>query len=156
MRPDSRLARVLHVLLHLEEMDAPATSAAIGEMLNTNAAVVRRTMAGLREHGYVRSAKGHGGGWVLARPLSEITLLGLYEALGSPVLFAVGRADDAPKCLMEQAANAATGRALDRAADTFAQALAGVTMADLAADFAVRLAAAKATGRGTTPAQRKR
>lgn len=140
MRYDSRLPRVLHVLLHLDQMEAPATSELIGEMLNTNAAVVRRTMAGLREQGYVQSTKGHGGGWTLAKPLSEITLLGLYEALGSPVLFAVGQAEDAPGCLMEQAANAATGRALQGAAETFAAALAEITMADLADDFATRLA----------------
>ena len=144
MRYDSRLPRVLHVLLHLDEMHEPATSELIGEMLNTNAAVVRRTMAGLRDKGYVRSTKGHGGGWTLAKPLAEITLLGLYEALGSPALFAVGQAGDAPGCLMEQAANVATGRALQHAAAAFSGALAEITMADLADDFAERLARADA------------
>jgi len=140
MRYDSRLPRVLHVLLHLDGMEQPATSELIGTMLNTNAAVVRRTMAGLRDKGYVHSTKGHGGGWTLAKPLSEITLQGLYEALGSPALFALGQAGDAPACLMEQAANAATGRALQQAADRFSEVLEGITMADLADDFAERLA----------------
>lgn len=143
MRYDSRLPRVLHTLLHLDQMGEPATSELIGQMLNTNAAVVRRTMAGLREKGYVRSTKGHGGGWTLGRPLSEITLLGLYEALGSPALFAVGQAEDTPGCLMEQAANSATSRALQKATDTFSEALAEITMADLAEDFAERLAGAE-------------
>ncbi len=141
MRYDSRLPRVLHVLLHLDQMDEPATSSQIGQMLNTNAAVVRRTMAGLRTRGYVQSTKGHGGGWTLAMPLTQITLLGIYEALESPTLFALGQADDAPSCLMEQAANAATGHALKQAAAHFHEALANVTMADLADDFATRLAA---------------
>ena len=140
MRYDSRLPRVLHVLLHLDQMEEPATSELIGRMLNTNAAVVRRTMAGLRDRGYVTSTKGHGGGWTLARPLSEITLKGLYEALGSPALFALGEADDAPSCLMEQAANAAIGRAFQQAATRFSEVLEEVTMADLAQDFAERLA----------------
>ena len=140
MRYDSRVPRVLHVLLHLDQMEEPATSELIGRMLNTNAAVVRRTMAGLRDRGYVTSTKGHGGGWTLARPLSEITLKGLYEALGSPALFALGEADDAPYCLMEQAANAAIGRAFQQAATRFSEVLEEVTMADLAQDFAERLA----------------
>ena len=100
-------------------------------------------MAGLRDKGYVTSTKGHGGGWTLARPLSEITLKGLYEALGSPALFALGEADDAPACLMEQAANAAIGRALQQAAARFTEVLEGVTMADLAEDFSERLALTK-------------
>lgn len=139
MRYDSRLPRVLHVLLHLEERSEPATSEEIGRMLNTNAAVVRRTMAGLREQGYVQSAKGHRGGWTLARPLSEMTLLGIYEALGSPKLFALGKSEDAPACLMEQAANAATEEALEKAAACFSDSLAAITMSDLADDFAARL-----------------
>lgn len=143
MRYDSRLPRVLHVLLHLDQMEEPATSELIGMMLNTNAAVVRRTMAGLRDKGYVQSTKGHGGGWTLARPLSQITLLGIYEALGSPALFALGEAGDAPACLMEQAANAATARALQQAASRFSEVLEKVTMADLADDFAQRLAQTK-------------
>lgn len=143
MRYDSRLPRVLHALLHLEKMEEPATSEEIGQMLNTNAAVVRRTMAGLREQGYVRSTKGHRGGWTLAKPLSEITLLGIYEALGSPTLFAVGQSEDAPACLMEQAANAATGQALEQAAARFSESLAAITMADLAKDFAKRLSSRK-------------
>lgn len=140
MRYDSRLPRVLHVLLHLEGMENPATSALIGEMLDTNSAVVRRTMAGLRDQGFVRSIKGPGGGWELATPLSEITLLGIYEALGSPKLFALGQAADAPTCLLEQAANVAIGDALDAAAQQFSQTLGAVTMADLADDCDARVA----------------
>ena len=81
MSQDRRLARVLHVLLHLDEMDGPATSDMIAQMLGTNPALVRRTMAGLREAGYVQAAKGHGGGWRLSRPLAALTQLGFSEAL---------------------------------------------------------------------------
>jgi DNA-binding IscR family transcriptional regulator len=62
MRNDSRLSRMLHVLLHMARHDGPITSEAIGMMLGTNPVVVRRTLAGLRDAGYVRSDKGHGGG----------------------------------------------------------------------------------------------
>lgn len=141
MRYDRRLPRVLHVLLHLEGMDGPATSELIGTMLNTDAAFVRRTMAGLRDRGWVTSSRGRGGGWRLAVPLSEISLLELYEALGSPGLFALAQSEDAPRCLMEQAANAAVDRALLAAESEFRRSLENVTVAHLAQDFGTRLQA---------------
>ncbi|MGO4775349.1 Rrf2 family transcriptional regulator, partial [Lysobacter sp. 2RAB21] len=48
MRSDSRLSRMLHVLLHMARHDQAFTSEQISRMLNTNPVVVRRTMAGLR------------------------------------------------------------------------------------------------------------
>ncbi|MCA9568788.1 MAG: Rrf2 family transcriptional regulator [Myxococcales bacterium] len=140
MRHDSRLPRVLHLLLHLEEMGRPATSAELAAMLQTDGAVVRRTLAGLRERGWLVSTRGHGGGWSLASPLREITLLDLYEALGAPPLFAVGHTGADARCLMERAANRAVELALVDAESAFRSRLAGVTVADLAADFRERLA----------------
>lgn len=142
MRQDSRLPRILHALLHLDRHEGPATSDEIGRMLATNPALVRRTMAGLRERGLVSSEKGHGGGWRLARPLSEITLLAIYEALGEPRLFAIGTAGDAPDCLLEQAANAATAQALAAAEALFRDELSRVTMAEIASRAEARAQAA--------------
>jgi Rrf2 family protein len=131
MRTDNRLSRVLHALLHLERHEGPATSEQIGVMLNTNATVVRRTMGGLRDAGIVASVKGHGGGWTLARPLDEITMLTIYDALGEPSLFALGQSEDAPGCRLEKAANAALGGALEAARERFRAELAQVSVADL-------------------------
>lgn len=58
MRQESRLPRVLYALLHLDRMQAPATSELIAQMLGTNALVVRRTMGGLRRAGIVFSGEG--------------------------------------------------------------------------------------------------
>lgn len=132
MRTDNRLPRVLHVLLHLEQIKDPVTSDQIGQMLDMNASLVRRTMAGLRDAGFLNSTKGHGGGWYLAKPLKDITLAQVYDALGQPTLFAVGPSDDAPTCLLEKAANAATQSALVAARAAFTSTLAGTTVADLA------------------------
>lgn len=105
MNRDRRLSDVLHVLLHLDQAEAPLTSDALAASLGTNAAAFRRMMTGLREAGYVRSEKGHGGGWTLARPLAEISLLDVYSALGRPNLFAIGNRLDRPNCLIERNAN---------------------------------------------------
>ena len=139
MRYDRRLPRVLHVLLHMQDAEQPMTSAQIGQYLQTNSSFVRRTMAGLRERGWVSSSRGQGGGWTLTTALEEISLLDLYDALGSPSLFAIATSEDTPTCLLERAANTAVDSALAAAEETFRAALEAVTVADLAADFEERL-----------------
>lgn len=131
MPTDNRLPRVLHVLLHLEEIDAPVTSDMIGQMLGMNPSLVRRTMAGLRKAGMVGSTKGHGGGWFLAKPLDKISLADVYDALGTPTLFALGPSGDTPDCLLERAANAAVADALDASRAVFEAKISGITVADL-------------------------
>lgn len=106
MSRDTRLSDVLHVLLHMDQLEAPLTSEVLARSMGTNPAVFRRTMAGLREAGFVKSEKGHGGGWRLARPLREITLLAVYEALSRPNLFAIGNRSRHPDCLIEKSVNA--------------------------------------------------
>ena len=81
MSQDNRLSAVLHALLHMADHGGPLTSAQLAQMMSTNPVVVRRTMAGLREAGLVRSEKGHGGGWELARDLNSVTLRDIYDAL---------------------------------------------------------------------------
>ncbi|MBI2739216.1 MAG: Rrf2 family transcriptional regulator [Rhodospirillales bacterium] len=141
MRRDSRLSGVLHVLLHMAEHDGPVTSDMLAKAMGTNPVVVRRIMAGLRDDGYVRSEKGHGGGWVLARDLAAITLRDVYEALGRPALLAMGHRTEQPGCLVEQAVNAALDTAFRDAEALLLARLGDVTLARLSADFQVRLAA---------------
>lgn len=133
MKRDSRLSRSLHALLHLAETPG-LTSEAMAAQTGTNAAVVRRTMAGLREAGLVRSQKGHGGGWTLARPLERITLADVYDALGEPTLFALGHATESPGCLVEVAVNRSIGAALADAEARLRARFREVTLATIAAD----------------------
>ncbi|ATB46179.1 Rrf2 family transcriptional regulator [Corallococcus macrosporus] len=131
MRRDSRLSVALHVLLHMEDMGPVVTSEAMGRLMKANPVVVRRTMAGLREAGILTSVKGHGGGWSLARPLDEVTLGDVYEALGTPALFSIGPRDESPGCLVEQAVNTALEAALDEAAALLLRKLRNTTVAEL-------------------------
>ncbi len=147
MRRDSRLSGVLHVLLHMAEHGGPVTSEVLAKAMDTNPVVIRRIMAGLREAGYVRSEKGHGGGWLLARPLAEITLRDVYDALGSPSFFALGNRTDAPGCLVEQAVNQALDAAFHDAGALLLARLSEVSLAALSADFHARLAARKGSRR---------
>lgn len=135
MRHDSRLSRMLHVMIHMGHHGRAMTSDMIAGMLNANPVVIRRTMAGLREQGYVRSEKGHGGGWTLAKPLEELTLLDIYRAVGEPSVFAVGPAYDMPGCLIEQAVNSTLKDVFAEAERLLLTRFAGVTLAEIAKDF---------------------
>lgn len=131
LRLNNRLPRVLHALLHIAQCEHVMTSDIMGQMLGMDASQVRRTMAGLRKVGIVGSTKGHGGGWHLNKTLDEISLHEVYEALGSPTLFALGRADDEPDCQLERAANQATQNALLAAQKSFDEQLLNISVADL-------------------------
>ncbi|BCW90527.1 Putative HTH-type transcriptional regulator YwnA [Alphaproteobacteria bacterium SO-S41] len=126
---------MLHVLLHMARFGRPATSEAIAQMLQTNPVVVRRTMAGLRDAGYVRSEKGHGGGWTIACDLKDVSLLDIHRAVGSPTLFAIGHDSDNPACAVERAVNGALDKTLREAEALLNARLASVTLADLAKAF---------------------
>jgi len=143
MIKDSRLSSVLHVLLHMAEMDSPATSETLARAMSTNPVVLRRLMAGLRYAGFVVSEKGHGGGWSLACNLADITLRDIHEALGSPTLLAVGYRSERPDCLVEQAVNQALGTAFHDAEALLLARLGEVSLATLSADFHQRMLACK-------------
>ena len=138
MKRDGRLSGVLHVLLHMAETQGPVTSEAMARAMQTNAVVIRRLMAGLRDAGFVRSEKGHGGGWTIARDLASITLHDVYAALGAPELFSLGNRTDAPGCLVEQSVNAALDDAFRDAEALLLDRFGTVTLAALSADFHAR------------------
>ena len=147
MRNDSRLSRMLHVLLHMARHEGPVTSEAIAAMLGTNPVVVRRTMAGLRDAGYVRSEKGHGGGWEIACDLERVSLLDIHRAVGGPRLFVIGNEHSNPDCAVEQLVNEALGEALRDAEALLVERLGAVSLAELGRNFDARLCtAAKGSG----------
>lgn len=142
MKRDSRLSGILHCLLHMAELRGPATSEWLAVAMKTNPVVIRRVMAGLRDAGFVASAKGHGGGWVLSCSLEDITLLDIHQALGAPELLAVGHREESPGCLVEQAVNAALERSYREAEALLIARLGSITLAALSRDLHQRLSRA--------------
>jgi len=140
MRKDSRLSRMLHVLLHMAQRTEPLTSEAIAQMLGTNPALVRRTMAGLRDAGYVRSEKGHGGGWAIAADLKTVSLLDVHRAVGGPRLVLIGAENPDTTCAVEKAVNAALDDAVLQAEALLIARLGEVSLADLARNFGAHCA----------------
>ena len=135
MRRDSRLSSILHLLLHMAHSGRPLTSDELAGFLHTNPVLVRRTLAGLRERGYVGSGKGHGGGWVITADLRQVTLRDIYEAVGAPTVFAMGNRVDAPDCLVEQVVNASLASAFEEAEALLIRRLGEVSLAALSEQF---------------------
>lgn len=135
MRRDSKLSSILHVLLHMAHSEAPLTSDELSGYLGTNPVLVRRVLAGLRERGYVSSGKGHGGGWSVTCDLHKVTLRDIYEAVGSPTVFAMGNRLDHPTCLVEKVVNQSLASAFDEAEALLIERFKDVTLADLSDRF---------------------
>ena len=140
MPRDLRLSRMLHVLIHMDRHVALATSEQISKMISTNPVVVRRMMGGLRDRGIVTSEKGHGGGWKLARPLTDVTLRDVYEAVGAPPLFNIGPNADPPDCLVEKAVDTRLDASLREAEARLLAQFAEIRVEDVAQDFESRAA----------------
>ncbi|WMD22081.1 Rrf2 family transcriptional regulator [Achromobacter seleniivolatilans] len=138
MRRDSKLSGVLHVLLHMAESTGPMTSEDLSKLMQTNPVVIRRIMAGLRDQGLVHSEKGHGGGWTISCDFNTVTLRDIYEALGSPEIFAMGNRSESTECLVEASVNAALTGAFEDAEALLLARFGGVTLAALSTDFHAR------------------
>lgn len=132
---------MLHVLLHMARHDGPMTSETIARMLGTNPVVVRRTMAGLRDAGYVRSEKGHGGGWAIAADLKDVSLLDVHRALGGPRIFAIGYEHPNSGCAVERVVTEAVEDALREAEALLVARLGAVSLAELGRSFDARCTA---------------
>jgi DNA-binding IscR family transcriptional regulator len=150
MRRDSRISVALHVLLHMHEGEGPVTSETLGPKMDLNPVVLRRTLAGLRDAKIVRSEKGHGGGWSLARPLDDVTVADVYDALGRPALFGVGPRAASPGCLVEQVVDRCIDEALGEAEAIVLARLRRLRVADLVDEFRQRSRQAKKKGNTCT------
>lgn len=132
---DQRLSRLAHGLIHMSQYEGAATSKTLAKMFNTNPVVVRRMLAGLRKNNIVKSQKGHGGGWLLAKSLDELSLLDIYQAIGDPSLFSISIPKQQPKCLIEQSVNQALEDSLQQAKTLLFKKFSQISLADIAKDF---------------------
>jgi DNA-binding IscR family transcriptional regulator len=132
MKTDERLARMLHVLVHMGLLGGKETSETIGQMLNTNAVVVRRTLGTLRSAGIVQSEGGRGGGWKLVKPLEELTVLDVQRALRDGPLLPAPLSRQHPSCRVEQASNSVLELAHADAERALLESYAKTTLAHIA------------------------
>ncbi len=95
----SRFAVAVHILALLQEGGGtPVTSEFVAGSVNTNPAVVRRILSMLAEAGLTTSRLGAGGGALLARPASDITLLDVFQAVEDCEIFAMHHGEPSRQC----------------------------------------------------------
>src|SRR5688572_18816669 len=136
MTISSRFAVAVHILTLLETgRGEPLTSEYMAGSVNTNPAVVRRLLSLLARAGLTRARMGAGGGTVLARPASEITLRDVYRAVECEgPLFSLHPERPNPKCPVGRNIQAVLERATGAAQEALEEQLRGRTVEDVMAE----------------------
>ncbi|SNR50946.1 MULTISPECIES: RrF2 family transcriptional regulator [Hymenobacter] len=117
---NTRFAVATHILAYLgHSQGQPVSSEVLASSAGTHPVVVRRLMSTLREAGLVQSQRGAGGGTLLARPATEISLLDVFRAVqeSEPDLFLVGSTNPSSHCdlgrVMQQTLEGLFGPAIE-------------------------------------------
>ncbi|MEO0085944.1 MAG: Rrf2 family transcriptional regulator [candidate division WOR-3 bacterium] len=84
IRTSESSALALHAALLLARAPGKLTSGAIARKLGASAAHLAKVLSRLEKAGLVRAVRGPGGGYELARPARDITLLEVYAAVEGP------------------------------------------------------------------------
>ena len=148
MKRDSKLSLALHALGHMAAApDRPMPSDDLALIGPTNPVVVRRVLGQLRDAGLVTSAKGHAGGWRLAKPAQAITVADVYRALGEHLDPAPGAGPhNPPTCAIERALHGHWDKAVELAQAALLDRLSKVSIADLSGSMADAIAGAHQHG----------
>jgi len=142
MKRDSKLSLALHILGHMgAQPDAMVQSETLAAFHATHPVVVRRTLGKLRQAGIVASARGHAGGWRLARAPGSVTVAEVYRALGERLDPAPGAGpDNPPTCAIERALHGHWDEAVALAEAALLDRLSKVSIADLSGRMVAGLA----------------
>jgi Rrf2 family protein len=126
----------LHCCVTLSQAREPVPSSLLAELHDIPAAYLAKQLQALSRAGVVRSSQGQEGGYSLASPASQITVLDVVTAIDGPGEFfhcAEIRARGPLAVPPEQCADrCAISRAMASAEQVWRQALSTVTIADLA------------------------
>ena len=76
----------LHVMAIIAAQNRAIPVVDAAKQLDASAAHLSKVMQRLAKAGFLKAKRGPSGGYTLARPATEITLLEIYEALEGPAL----------------------------------------------------------------------
>jgi len=128
-------ARSEYGLLALVEIasggDSPRSARDLSERWEIPAKFLEQLLAALKRAGVVRSIRGAHGGYALARPASQISVLAVVEALEGPIAPSMCSRESA-ECA--QSAHCAAGAVWGRVSDAVRDVLSSATLEDLAGD----------------------
>jgi Rrf2 family protein len=131
---NTKFAVASHILTYLAFGNGSAASSErIAEHLHTNPVVVRRLVSLLREAGLVTTKMGAGGGALLSRCPTTITLRDVYDAIEGEEadLFALTSAQKSGCGKMMASVQTALENACNAAEETMKRTIASVSIADI-------------------------
>ncbi|GAB2600687.1 Rrf2 family transcriptional regulator [Paractinoplanes abujensis] len=135
MAANSRLTIAAHALAWMElarrRGRAVLTSDEVAASVNTNAVIVRRSLTDLQRSGLVTARRGHGAGFSLGRPATEITLLDVWLAVSPEPLLALHRTEPNRQCPVGRGIRPVLTDVYDEATEAFRAVLARSTVADV-------------------------
>ncbi|KAA9340086.1 RrF2 family transcriptional regulator [Adhaeribacter soli] len=130
-----RFATALHILTLLSQQpEELLPSEYLAGSINVNAAVVRKEISNLRNHGFIQSKEGKGGGSMLAKPASEILLSDIYQAVRQAAILGRNNAPN-PACPVGKQINAHLEDLYSEAEANLIRSLSKKTLADFARQF---------------------
>lgn len=137
---NTRFAVAVHILTFLQTQGGePATSELIASSVNTNPSLIRRLLSQLAKAGLTTSQMGTGGGALLAKPATAITLLDAYRALDEDRDVIPLHPAPNPRCPVGRNIHGVLEGRIAAAERALEQELARTTIADLAGDVARRV-----------------
>jgi Rrf2 family protein len=132
MPTSSRFAVAIHILSLLAlSREAPLRSEDIARSVGTNAAVVRRIIGSLVAAGLVQTQLGQGGGAILARPATTITLRDVFQIVEEGEFFALHHSVPSEVCYVGHNILPVLGREFAGFESMILTELAKVTLSDV-------------------------
>jgi DNA-binding IscR family transcriptional regulator len=129
---NSRFSLAVHVLCLLASSpEERVTSEYLAMSIGTNAVVIRRMMASLREAGLVTSKAAGGGGWMLGRPAEKITLDLVRQAMAKDEALKMHKNEPHPACPVGKGVRRALGGVYERTDEAVDRELAGISVAGM-------------------------
>jgi Rrf2 family protein len=130
-----RFATSIHILTLLSvAKNEYVSSEYISGSVNLNAAIIRKELSNLREHGLVASREGKGGGSMLAKPAEKIRLSDIYKAVRQSAL--LGRSNQPnPACKIGKQINQQIDKVYNAAEDALIKQLSKQTLAQFVREF---------------------
>ena len=96
---NGRYPIALHILTLLSKTEQELISSEyIAGSININPALARKEISNLRNHGFIESKEGKGGGYSLAKPAKQITLADIYRAVKEPHVLGLAKNSPNPDC----------------------------------------------------------
>jgi Rrf2 family protein len=139
MATSTRFAVGVHLLTALAVNPGKVLrSEDVADSANTNPVVVRRLFSLMMAAGLIRARLGPGGGFELARPADDITLLDVFAAVESGDLFTEHRSPPSPSCPVGAHILPVLREATAPAVDALQKELTRATIADIASAVLAR------------------